>query len=71
MDYTEFKILNDPSVRHHALMHSRHAIDIQYECPKCDTTRVVSWLFPDTDMFYEDECCGVLVHFKGDEKYAC
>ena len=61
---TDYVILNDVSVRHHALMISKNAIDIQYECPKCGTKRMVTWLFPDTDMIYEDECHGELVHFK-------
>lgn len=71
MDYTEFEILFDPSNRHHALMISKHAIDIQYKCPKCGKERVVTWLFPDTDMIYPDECCNQIVHFKGDESRAC
>jgi hypothetical protein len=45
-------------------MTSKQAIDIQYKCPKCGIKRMVTWLFPDTDMIYEDECHGELVHFK-------
>jgi hypothetical protein len=61
---TEFTILNEVSVRHHALMMSKHAIDIQYNCPKCNEDRVFTWLFPDQNTSYVDECCNVAVHFE-------
>ena len=40
-----------------------HAIDILYKCPKCESERAVTWLFPDEDMFFQDECCGEFVRF--------
>ena len=61
---TEFTILNEVSVRHRALMSSKHAIDIQYKCPKCEEDRVITWLFPDTPMIFEDACCGMTIHFE-------
>lgn len=64
---TKFTILNDPTARNHAYMMSKWAIDIQYDCPKCGKDRVVTWLFPDQDMLYVDECCGQKVHFEGFE----
>lgn len=68
MTYTDFEILNDPTVRHHAMMLSKWAVDISYKCPKCGNDRVVTWLFPDQDMRYEDECCKTIVKFKAYEE---
>jgi len=61
---TDYTILNEVSARHRALMMSKCAIDIQYKCPKCGKNRVVTWLFPDVPMIFEDKCHGETIHFE-------
>jgi len=65
---TEFEVINDPTARNHAYRVSKWAVDISYKCPKCNSDRVVTWLFPDQDMIYKDECCGCIVKFKAYEE---
>ena len=68
MEFTEYSILNDPSVRHRALLASKWAIDIKYKCPECCKDRVFTWLFPNVDMLvYTDMCHNKEVRFKGYE----
>ena len=38
---------------------SGHAIDIAYKCPG-KAERASTWLFPDEDMFFQDECVASL-----------
>ena len=71
MKYTEYEVLFDPSNRHKALLISKSAIDIQYNCPECGKGRAVTWLFPDEDMIYPDDCCHRTVAFKGDKNRDC
>ena len=61
---TEYTVLNEVSARHRALMSSKHAMDIQYKCPKCGKDRVITWLFPDMPMIFEDTCHGETIHFE-------
>ena len=66
---TEFTVLYNPSKRKNAQEITKFgAIDILYECPKCGKERVATWLFPDVDMMFQDECCGMQVHFEGKEE---
>lgn len=60
---TAYTVLNEVSVRHHALMMSKFAMDIEYKCPECGEDRMVTWLFPDTKMEFFDDCCHSHVRF--------
>ena len=61
---TAWDLLNYPTKDREASdFTSGHAIDIAYKCPKCDLERACTWLFPDEDMFFQDECCGEFVRF--------
>lgn len=67
MKYTPFEILNYPTKDVKiAFATFGSAIDITYKCPECGKERAVTWLFPEEDMIYQDECCGEVVHFKGE-----
>jgi len=58
---TPWDLLNYPTKDREASdFTSGHAIDIAY---KCESERAVTWLFPDEDMFFQDECCGEFVRF--------
>lgn len=61
---TPFDLLNYPTRDKDASnFTSGYAIDIAYKCPKCSKERACTWLFPDEDMFFQDECCGEFVRF--------
>ena len=61
---TPWELLNYPTKDREANdFTSGHAIDIAYKCPKCKAERASTWLFPDEDMFFQDECCGEFVRF--------
>ena len=61
---TPWDLLNYPTKDREASdFTSGHAIDIAYKCRKCESERAVTWLFPDEDMFFQDECCGEFVRF--------
>jgi hypothetical protein len=61
---TDWELLNYPTRDREASdFTSGHAIDIAYKCPKCEAERASTWLFPDKDMYYQDECCGEFVRF--------
>jgi hypothetical protein len=38
-------------------MTHKNAIDVLYRCPMCQTQRAVTWLFPDVELEFVDECC--------------
>jgi hypothetical protein len=68
MEETPYKVLFDPTKDQAAEIFTRgEAIDIKYKCPKCETSRASTWLFPDSDMHYTDECCGEPILFKARE----
>ena len=46
-----------------AILSRGHAMDIKYECPECKQERAMTWLFPDEEMGYKDECCNKMVLF--------
>jgi len=61
---TAWELLNYPTKDREASDFTNgHAIDIAYKCPKCSKERASTWLFPDEDMFFQDECCGEFVRF--------
>ena len=69
MDETDYVVLFDPTKDKDAEVFTEgHAIDIKYECPKCKSERASTWLFPDSDMYFDDECCDVTVLFKAREE---
>ncbi len=62
---TEYTIVNQPSLDKQAMMLSDgEAVDIVYNCPKCGTMRRCTWLHPDVEMFFPDDCCMEMVVFK-------
>lgn len=64
-DYTSFEILYNPSVDSFAQSASKFAaIDILYSCPHCRSERVFTWLFPDQEASYVDNCCNITVRFQ-------
>lgn len=64
-DYTPFEVFHDPSIYRKAQTASKFAaIDILYACPTCGSERVFTWLFPDQEASYVDECCGANVRFQ-------
>ena len=58
---TEWELLFDPSKVFEALMTHKNAIDVLYRCPTCQTQRAVTWLFPDVELEFVDECCNQAV----------
>lgn len=65
---TKYEVFANPSHDGDACILTQfRAIDIIYQCPKCKTDRVVTWLFPDEGMVYFDMCCKQPVYFKGQE----
>lgn len=67
---TPYEVLFKPTKDREAEIFSRgEAIDIKYYCPECEKERAVTWIFPDSDMIYRDECCKVIVNFpaRGEE----
>jgi len=69
MEETPYKVLFNPTKDRDAEVFTEgYAIDITYYCPKCEEKRASTWLFPDTDMYYVDECCNESVLFKAREQ---
>lgn len=65
---TVYEVLANPSVSKKAQAATKfHAIDILYACPTCGSDRVFTWLFPDQEASYVDECCGATVRFQAME----
>ena len=66
VEVKDYTVMHSPSVFRNAQLVSHfQAIDIAYPCPNCGTERMTTWLFPDEDMVYQDDCCGITVLFKG------
>ena len=62
MSKVEYEVLFNPSKRHKANALTKFAaIDVCYKCPKCETERVITWMFPDVSFEFVDKCCGVKV----------
>ena len=60
----DYEVLFNPSKRHKANALTKFgAIDVCYKCPKCETERVITWMFPDTEFTIVDECCDIPVRF--------
>ena len=56
---TEYTVLFSPSRKKGAQEATKFsAIDVIYGCPKCDSDRVFTWLFPDVGVTFRDNCCG-------------
>ena len=67
-EHTPFEVFHDPSTCPDAQTASKFAaIDILYACPTCGSERVFTWLFPDQEASYVDECCGATVRFQAME----
>ena len=59
-----YTILNNPTKRvKYAAATRFHAIDIRYQCPKCDADRVYTWPFPSQVTLFKDKCCQEWVEF--------
>lgn len=60
----DYEVLFNPSKRYIANAISKFAaIDVLYNCPKCDSERVVTWIFPDVSFSFIDDCCKKMVKF--------
>ena len=47
MTKVDYQVLFNPSKRHKANALTKFgAIDVCYQCPKCETERVITWMFP-------------------------
>ena len=64
MTKVDYEVLFNPSKRHKANALTKFgAIDVCYKCPKCETERVITWMFPDTEFTIVDECCDMPITF--------
>lgn len=60
----EYTIINNPTKRKKYAEATRfHAIDVQYNCPKCKAERVYTWPFPGQVSLFKDDCCDQWVEF--------
>jgi hypothetical protein len=56
---TEYTVLFNPSKKKGAQELTKFAaIDVMYDCPKCNSARVFTWLFPEVGVTFRDNCCG-------------
>ena len=61
---TPWKVLFEFSTNKSALKATTFgAMDITYKCPECDEDRATTWMFPDVEMGFLDDCCNAYVRF--------